>query len=212
MKVFNLMAVATALTIFCFGSTATAAHIIAGSLSETIVESRTGGLNFADYAEHGGGFPDSWTNSTAKSSAQGVTAGIGSRFNSTAGFGGWFEVSPTLPTAGGTYEVYVTVTSASGAITATTDVAATGGTGLPASTTAFSTAESANTWGLVGTLTLEAGVDTPIVRFTENQHSNRLYADAVLFAEMQVIPEPSTIALAGLALVGVACAARRRVR
>lgn len=211
MRVHSLMA-AAAVAISCLTSVANAGHIIAGSLSETIVESRTGGLNFADYAEHGGGFPDSWSNSTAKSTAPGVTAGIGSRFNSTAGFGGWFEVSPTLPTAGGTYEVYVTVTSASGAITATTDVATTGGTGLPTSTTAFSTAESANTWGLVGTLTLDPGTDTPIVRFTENQHSNRLYADAVLFAEMQVIPEPSTIALTCLALVGVACAARRRVR
>lgn len=180
-------------------------------LSETFVESRSGGQNFAAYSEHGGGWPDSWANSSAKSEAPGLTAGIGSRFNSTAGFGGWFEVSPLLPEAGGVYDIYVSVTSGSGAITATADITATGGTGLPATTTAFSTAESADTWGYVGTLTLADGVETPTIRFAENTHSNRFYADGVAF--VQAIPEPSTYAaiFGGLALAG-AFVYRRRAR
>ena len=190
-------------------ATTVSAAIIPGSLSETIVESRSGGLNFADYAEHGGGFPDSWANSTAKSSAPGVTAGIGSRFNSTAGFGAWFEVSPTLPTTGGIYEVYATTTSASGSITATTAVAVTGGSGLPLETPAFGTT-SQNAWALIGTLKLDSGVDTPVVRFSEVTHSNRFYADAILFAE--VVPEPATLALASMSMIGLVIAARRTIR
>ena len=74
------------------------AAIIPGSLSETIVESRTGGLNFAAYSE---GQPaagtNNWQNSTGKSTAAGVTAastvcvntaGIQMRSNSTVSAGG----------------------------------------------------------------------------------------------------------------------------
>jgi hypothetical protein len=182
------------------------------ALSETFVESRSGGKNFAAYTEHGGGFPDTWSNSTAKSSAPGLTAGVGSRFNSNAGFGAWFQVSPTLPTAGGTYEVYVTVTSGSGAISAPSfGVTVTGGSGLPATTGAFgvSASQPGNAWNLVGTLILSEGVSTPTIRFSEATHDNRFYADGVAFVE--VIPEPSTYAaiFGGLALMGALVYRRR---
>src|SRR5690348_6469666 len=89
-----------ALAVLATTAVTASAAIIPGSLSETMVESRTGGLNFADYAELTV-FPDGWSNSASKSTAAGVTAGIGSRFNGTNSFAGAFEVSPTLPTAGG---------------------------------------------------------------------------------------------------------------
>ncbi len=188
------------------------ASIIAGSVSETIVESRTGGLNFSNYSEDGGGFPNSWANSSAKSTAPGVTAGIGSRFNSNSGIGGagtWFQVNPTLPTAGGNYEVYTTVTSASGTLDVTSTITVTGGTEIPARRRGASTRR-----GIVvpcGTLTLNSGVNNPTVRFDETANSNRFYADAVLFAEQAgAVPEPGTFALAGLGMMGLVVAARRR--
>ena len=174
--------------------------------SETFVESRSGGKNFAAYLETTV-FPDGWSNSTAKSSAPGTTAGIGSRFNTTNAFGGAFQVSPTLPTAGAEYDVWVTITSASGDITASTAVSATGGTGLPASTAAFGT--PGNEWHYVGLINLDDGVTTPVVTFTEITHSNRMYADAIAFGQVPV-PEPTSVALFGLAGVGV-LSRRRRV-
>src|SRR5690625_4046140 len=189
------------------------------ALSETFVESREGGQNFDAYSEIGT-FPDGWSNSSAKSTAPGLTPGIGSRFNSAAGFtwdppgvGGSFSVSPTLPTAGGIYDIYVTVTGESGPLDVITDVSVTGGSGLPSTTDAFtvSLSQLGDRWNFVGTLILDAGVDTPTIQFTENMHDNRLYADGVAF--VQVIPEPSTYAaiFGGLALVGAFVYRRRRM-
>jgi hypothetical protein len=190
---------------------ATAGIIIPSSVSETIVESRTGGLNFTAYSE---GQPpagtNNWQNSTAKSTAVGVTAGIGSRFNTSTNIGGataWFQVAPTLPTAGGTYEIYVTATGSSqGNVTST--ITQTGGTGLPATTTSFS--PPPNAWNLVGTLVLNSGVNNPTIRFDETANSNRMYADAVLFAEVLTIPEPGMISLVSVGLLGVFSIRRRR--
>jgi hypothetical protein len=197
--------IAAALAFSIHAAVSRAGIIIPSSVSETIVESRTGGLNFAKYSEDGGGFPNAWANSSAKSTAPGVTAGIGSRFNSNAGIGGsvtWFQVNPTLPTAGGTYDVYATITSASGAIDVTSTITQTGGSGLPATTTTgFDT--PGNVWNLIGTLTLDSGVNNPTIRFDETANSNRFYADAVLFAETNAVPEPATFVLAGLGIIGL---------
>ena len=149
-----------------------------------IVESRSGGKNFAKYSENTGQvFPNVWANSTAKSTAPDTTAGIGSRFNSNAGLGGattWFQVNPTLGTAGGTYEVYVTVSATSAGAAVVSTITQTGCTGLPATTDAFSVG-SLNVWTLVGTITLDTGVNNPTIRFDETQNDNRFYADAVKF-------------------------------
>jgi len=150
---------------------------------DVIVESRTGGQNFAAYSDVSPGFPNSWANSTSKSTAPGCSAAsIGSRYNSNAGIGGattYFQVAPTLPVMGGTYDLYVTVNSTAGANVVST-ITQTGCTGLPATTTAFSV-NSANVWTRVGTLTLNLTVTTPSIRFDETANDNRFIADAVKF-------------------------------
>jgi hypothetical protein len=67
-----------------------------------IVESRSGGQNYANYSEVG-----TWADSTAKSTAPGVTAGIGSRvaYISTAGRDARSSFTPLVT---GTYEVAAT--------------------------------------------------------------------------------------------------------
>lgn len=71
---------------------------------DIIVESRDGGQNFNCYSEKSG----NWADSVAKSLADGVTPGIGSRFISADGpVQASFEVVPNIP-ADGKYEIFVT--------------------------------------------------------------------------------------------------------
>ena len=161
---------------------------------DVIVESRSGGLNYSAYLEQGV-YPNGWSDSTAKSTAAGCTGGIGSRYNSSTGVGGsaaWFQVSPTLPVAGGRYLVYVTVgaTSAGSAVTST--ITGSGWTGLPATTDAFNNS-SINTWRLVGTMTNNPGVSTVSVRFDETANNNRFYADAVKFVYLPTTNAPAIV-------------------
>ena len=75
---------------------------ISAPVSTFIVESRSGGQNYANYSESG-----SWYNSSAKSTATGCTSGIGSRYaiiGSSAGKG----IFSYTPSATGTYEIYTT--------------------------------------------------------------------------------------------------------
>jgi hypothetical protein len=185
------------------------AAVICGAFSAVasadvvIVESRVGGQNFSAYAEDVVGFPNSWQSSSAKSAAPGVTAGIGSRFNTSAAIGGsaiYFEASPTLALASGLYRVDVTTTSLSGTLTGiVSTVTVTNGTlsgtdidtNLPGfQTAAFSSPH--DTWNLVGNISLNSGVNQPTVRFDETASTNRLYADAVRFT---LVPEPACAAL-----------------
>ncbi|MDB6028696.1 MAG: hypothetical protein JWM68_4919 [Verrucomicrobiales bacterium] len=162
--------------------------------AQVIVESRVpgGGVSaYPPYLELG-----SWSSSTLKSTAPGVTAGVGSRF-ATNGLPA-FTVKPTL-VADKIYAVEATIGSASSIPTnllATVSVA--GGSGLPLLTDVFARANS-NAWGYVGTLTLDPGVTEPEVTFTyatnqpaPNSTTRRFVADAVRFTE--VIPAPPQIA------------------
>ena len=161
--------------------------ITATAAADVIVESRSGGLNYAAYSEVSPGYPNSWASSTSKSTAPGCSAAsIGSCYNSNAGIGGsavYFQVAPTLPVAGGTYDLYVTVNSSAGTNVIST-ITQINCTGLPTTTTAFGIS-SANVWTWVGTLTLGYGISTPTIRFDETANDYRFVANAVKFVYVQ---------------------------
>jgi len=163
-----------------------------------IIESRLGGQNRSQYLEDTAGFPNAWQDSASKSTAAGLTDGIGSRFNTSSTVGGsavWFQVSPMLAAPGGSYQIHVTTTNASGTLsgivsTVTLTNGTLAGTDSNPSLDGFQTSAFSaphNGWNLVGTLTLGAGVNQPTVRFDETANTNRFYADAVRFT---LIPEP----------------------
>ena len=187
---------------------------VPASADVVIVESRLGGQNRSQYQDTGG-VPNAWQDSTSKSTAAGLTDGIGSRFNTGTAVGGsavWFEVSPVLAAAGGSYQIHVTTTGASGTLsgivsTVTVTSGTLTGTDFNTSLDGFqSNAFSAphNAWNLVGTLALSPGISQPTVRFDETANTNRLYADAVRFT---LIPEP---ACAGVLPLVMLFAGRRR--
>lgn len=133
--------------------------------------------------------------SNCKSSAAGLNGVPAVRY-ATGGGGSSPSVTlrPTLPVAGGTYDVYLTHCSAS---SVSPDIVATvgqsGGSGLPATTTAFQSA-GANTWKLVGRMTLNPGVTVPTVSFTRSggtlSGTARMYSDGYKFV---YVPAPPAI-------------------
>ncbi|HKQ40394.1 MAG TPA: immunoglobulin domain-containing protein [Verrucomicrobiae bacterium] len=156
-----------------------AAVFSANALEITIVESRTGGQNFASYHEGSG----NWANSTAKSPAPGTTQispSIGSRFATTDGPAN-FSVNPLLRD-GATYTIDITHGTSSGIPdTFNVGVSATGGTVNVTNTPVFARLPD-NVWERVGTIVLDAGVTTPTVTFTKlTAGTGRFYADAVRF-------------------------------
>ena len=155
--------------------------VLAGSLcAETvIIESRVA-LAAGDwaYTENVG----NWQNSSAKSSAAGLTPGTGSRFATADG--AEFVVTPTLM-PGGTYHVEVTHGTSSNIPTDLMVGILQGNCiGLPDTTTEFNQLP-ANTWRRVGTITVDPGVTTPTLTFTKLAGSSgtgqRFYMDAIQF-------------------------------
>jgi len=176
-----------------------------------IVESRSGGKNFANYSENESVWPNAWSNSSAKSTAEGTTSGVGSRFNSSAGFGAWFAVAPELPANPlGMWEVYITTANMfeHQATSTETAIEMSGASGLPSSTNAFDKDLSMDKWSLVGSFPMsDSGVVS--VTFIETSHSgetssSRWIADGVKFVP---VPEPATLAF--LALGGLFMVRRR---
>ncbi len=152
----------------------------AGVVNDVIIEARLsdGSLNsdppYSDNASFG--------DSTLKSTAAGLT-GTGSRYaiSGTPAF----TVKPTLPIAGGTYDVYVT----QGSATSISDdilvaVGQSGCAGLPASTTVFQE-PGGNTWEYLGRMKLNAGVTMPTLKFTYASGTlmtgYRMYSDATKY-------------------------------
>ena len=126
----------------------------------------------------------SFADSTVKSAAPGLT-GTGSRY-ATSGTPS-FTVKPTLPVAGGTYEVYVTQDSAASiSDDIIVAVGQSGCTGLPATTTVFQE-PGGNTWEYLGRMKLNAGVTVPTLTFTYSSGTlnavgnDRMYSDATKY-------------------------------
>lgn len=168
------------------------------TVSDVIVESYLAGTNLNSNPP----YLDSQfvgTPSGCKSSASGLTGPAAARY-ATGGGGSSPAVTlrPTLAVAGGTYDVYITHCSAS---SVSPDIVASVGqtscSGLPATTTAFQST-GANTWELVGRMTLSPGVTVPTVSFTRSggtlSGTARMYSDGYKFVYVPPPPQPPSIA------------------
>ncbi len=160
----------------------------AGVVNDVIVESRGAGGGLTSNPPYtDSGFSDS----TLKSTAAGLS-GTGSRYaiSGTPNF----TIQPTLPVAGGIYDVYVTHGNAA---SVSDDIVAaltqTGCTGLPATTTVLQQS-GANTWEYLGRMKLNAGVSAPSLKFTyaggtlNGNGNGRMYSDSIKFVNF---PSPT---------------------
>ena len=144
-----------------------------GLVPDFIVESRQGGLNFDCYSEVG-----AFSNSTAKSTAPGLTAGIGSRYTTTFGRQAVYTYTPP---ATGEYEVFATWgVSSNGAHSVDHVVEHAEGT----STVVYdqnSSADLQNQWNSLGRYVLDAGESYTVRQGLSSSQPppNRVMADAV---------------------------------
>lgn len=160
-----------------------------GVVNDVIVEARlAGGALNSNPPYSDTGFLDS----TLKSSAAGLT-GTGSRYGSSGSPS--FTIRPSLPVAGGRYDVYLT----HGAAASISDdivvsVGQSGGTGLPSTTTIFRE-PGANSWEYLGRLTVNNGVTVPTLTFTYSSGllsgAARMYSDAIKFVFVPPLQPPT---------------------
>lgn len=137
-----------------FGPTHSEQVTVSGSAPTTfIVESRSGGQNYANYSETG-----TWSNSTAKSSATGCTAGIGSRW-CTIGTSAGTAVFRFTPAATGSYQVFTTnATTTNSGNPMIHQVTHSGGTAnVAVCQNSTCNPNPCNTWYSLGVYTLNAG-------------------------------------------------------
>ena len=132
---------------------------LGSAVSSYIVESRTGGLHFADYSDTGG-----WSNGSSKSTAGGCTSGIGHRYCTIA------SGTPTAtyrftPAIGGSYQVFTTncTTSNSGNPLVHKVMHAGGTTSVNICQNTTCTVNAVNSWSSLGTYMLSAGVAYTVV-------------------------------------------------
>lgn len=160
-----------------------------GVVNDVIVEARlAGGALNANPPYADTGFADS----TLKSTVAGLT-GTGSRYGSSGSPS--FTIRPSLPVAGGTYDVYLThgvATSISDDIVV--NVGQGGGTGLPATTTIFRES-GGNTWEYLGRLNINSGITVPTITFTHASGvlsgGSRMYSDAIKFVFVPPLQPPT---------------------
>lgn len=164
------------------------------SAQTILVESRSGGQNVHLYHEGKG----RWWDSVAKSSAQGCTMGIGSRFLE-SDLNGFADFTPNLPSRG-RYQIFVTwgrsgnalrvkhiITSDEGEKVVYLDQAGWGGTVSP----------NHNQWHSLGTYTLSPGAANVRISGEEvpgspdPKNSLRVYTDAVKFVRVGDAPGPA---------------------
>lgn len=133
-----------------------------------IVESRSGGLNFSGYSEYTAGLLE---NSTAKSTASGTTAGIGSRWGSLDRNASGIKraiYSHTAPAAG-LYEVFVTWPASTNAGNVEHLITHVGGTAsIMADQNSARNPAGGNAWNSIGQYNLIAGTAYTVTQTNEN--------------------------------------------
>ncbi len=172
-------------------------------LSEFIVESRTGGRNYANYAEVG-----SLSDSTAKSTAAGVTSGIGSRWGSLDrdASGVRKAVYTYTPSASGTYEVFVTWPASTNAGSSIEHIVthAAGSTSVLRDQNNGTNPSGANSWNSLGQYQLLAGAASTVTQTNENypQPGRIFRADAVKWQYVGASAPPPAAAFTADKTVG----------
>jgi len=154
--------------------------------ADFIIESRSGGLNFANYSESG-----SFSNSTAKSTAAGCSpVSLGSRYATTTSAKATYSFTPSLS---GSYEVFATWgTSSNGSTQVTHTVSAgTGSAAVVLKTLVFdqnSAAGNQNQWKSLGVFALDAGTTYTVTQSLATGGA-RLMADAVKWTAGPVVAQ-----------------------
>ncbi|MFB3897264.1 MAG: family 10 glycosylhydrolase [bacterium] len=175
--------------LLCFCSVALA--------TDFIIESRSGGMNYAWYSEVG----TKWLDSSSKSTAAGCTAGIGSRFVSSTTSFDTARFTPNIDTAGN-YEVFVAWGNSGNAYNVKYTVKYSGGTttiNLNQNGWGAGGTSNAHTWISLGTYSFVSGTNGAIEVtniFSTGSPSTtsawRTYADAVKYVYQPSVPvQPS---------------------
>ncbi len=167
---------------------------VSPSFPEFIVESRSGGQNFSKYSEISG----DWQNSTSKSTAPGVTSGIGSRFatldtkNDVARF--TLAGIPGIPSGNHYYNIYYTTNNATSTNCQNCTYRVKTASGIISGTFDVVPANTGNTWyKVVGPVLLNSAdayfeVDSSSSTTTPNGSNTRLPTDAVKFSFAEFFP------------------------
>jgi len=181
----------------CGSATSNAASLTVtsgGGGTEFIVESRAGGQNYANYSEVG-----SWADASCKSTAEGNTSGIGSRYAVIGSYDRRAIFSFT-PSATGTYEVFTTncTTWNSGNPLIHRVYHAGGSTTVGVCQNADCNPNAVNVWYSLGQYTLNAGVAYTVeldartsVGSAPSGYAAR--SDAIKWVSVSTQPEPPTI-------------------
>lgn len=165
--------------------------------TDFIIESRTGGINYTWYSEVG----TKWVDSSSKSTANGCTAGIGSRFVSSTSSFDTAKFTPNLDTAGN-YEVFVSWGNSGNANNVKYTIKYSGGTStifINQNGWGAGGASNAHTWLSLGIYPFTVG-NSGIVEVTNTLSSGspsttnswRIYADAAKFVYQPVMPAQPT--------------------
>lgn len=153
------------------------------TIPTTIVESRSGGQNFAAYSEVSG----DWNNSTTKSTAPGVSgAAIGSRFCTMTTRNDVVRFSPTtLATGTNIYDVAYTTNNFSSTDAPNATWRVTTATGIVSGTFDVTAANTGNQWRTIGRFELDsttARLEVDSSTVTTTTVNDRLPTDAVRFS------------------------------
>jgi Tol biopolymer transport system component len=173
-------------------ATSNAATLTIGApANEFIVESRANGLNYANYSESG-----TWSDSSGKSTASGVTAGIGSRL-AYIGVADRNAVFSFTPTVNATYEVFVTGPYSANTVCSAHHVVTHAGGSADVYVDQNQTTNPgySTRWTSLGEYTMNAGVTYTVTATSTNSSAGTggtvLRADAIKWA--WTAPEPPTI-------------------